>query len=297
MSAVAKAEPRKQRQRIPLTARGISVHSGWAGNDTGIDIGFSNEPAGCGHQRPREGKAASNGEQGPQEQRHAFASTKCAPHVDGSVRRSQPASHSWQRAARAIRPATVQLEPLTLERPATVQLVPLALALAATYGFPAAEQVADSPITIWVDADRSAIAEAFKKDHPECPLNIETYDASAGGSDTFHTKISLLDQAGEGWPDVVWSGQVNDASWAAHEQNGVQAFAAPLDQGVDRPELARRLHAGRARPCHGRRPHLRRPRQPGARGVLVQQGPVRRVRVHRPDHLGGIPGTRRQGRG
>ena len=25
---------------------------------------------------------------------------------------------------------------------------------------------------------------------------------------------------------------MNDASWAAHEQNGVQAFAAPLDQGV-----------------------------------------------------------------
>ena len=104
--------------------------------------------------------------------------------------------------------------------------------LAATYGFPAAEQIADSPITIWVDADRSAIAEAFKKDHPECPLNVETYDGNAGGSDTFHTKISLLDQAGEGWPDVVWSTQVNDASWAAHEQNGVQAFAAPLDQGV-----------------------------------------------------------------
>ena len=41
-----------------------------------------------------------------------------------------------------------------------------------TYGFPAAEQVADSPITIWVDADRSAIAEAFQKDHPECPLSI-----------------------------------------------------------------------------------------------------------------------------
>ena len=63
-------------------------------------------------------------------------------------------------------------------------------------------------------------------------MNIETYDGNAGGSDTFHTKISLLDQAGEGWPDVVWSGQVNDASWAAKEQNGVQAFAAPLDQGV-----------------------------------------------------------------
>ena len=30
-------------------------------------------------------------------------------------------------------------------------------------------------------------------------------------------------------------GQVNDASWAAKEQNGVQAFAAPLDEGVTDP--------------------------------------------------------------
>src|SRR4029078_10285664 len=101
-----------------------------------------------------------------------------------------------------------------------------------TYGFPTVAQDPTAKITVWVDADRSAIAEAFQKDHPECPLNVETYDPSAGGSDTFHTKVSLLDQAGSGWPDVAWSGQVNDASWAAHEQNGVQAFAATLEEGV-----------------------------------------------------------------
>ena len=101
-----------------------------------------------------------------------------------------------------------------------------------SYGFPAPEQIEDSPITIWVDADRSAIAEAFKEDHPEIEVNIETYDGNAGGSDLFHTKVSLFDQAGEGWPDVVWSTQVNDASWAARESNGVQAFAAALDEGV-----------------------------------------------------------------
>jgi multiple sugar transport system substrate-binding protein len=100
------------------------------------------------------------------------------------------------------------------------------------YGFPAPEQIKDSPITIWVDADRSAIAEAFKEDHPEITVNVETYDGNSGGSDSFHTKISLFDQAGEGWPDVVWSTQVNDASWASKETNGVQAFAAALDQGV-----------------------------------------------------------------
>ena len=100
------------------------------------------------------------------------------------------------------------------------------------YGFETAEQDAASPITIWVDADRSAVAEAFKEDNPQYTVNIETYDGNAGGTDSFRTKISLFDQAGEGWPDVVWSGQVNDASWAAHEMNGNQAFAAPLNLGV-----------------------------------------------------------------
>ena len=101
-----------------------------------------------------------------------------------------------------------------------------------SYGFPAPEQIEGSPITIWVDADRTAIVEAFKEDFPDIEVNVETYDGNAGGSDSFHTKVSLFDQAGEGWPDVVWSTQVNDASWAAKESNGAQAYAAALDQGV-----------------------------------------------------------------
>lgn len=56
-------------------------------------------------------------------------------------------------------------------------------------------------------------------------------DGSAGGSATFQTKIALADQAGEGWPDVVFSTQNNDASWASKETNGVQALAAPLNKG------------------------------------------------------------------
>jgi len=100
------------------------------------------------------------------------------------------------------------------------------------YGFDTVKQDKNAPITIWVDADRSAIAEAFQKDNPDIKVNIETYDGNSGGTNSFQTKIALDDAAGEGWPDVVWSGQVNDASWAAKEQNGVQAFAAPLDEGV-----------------------------------------------------------------
>ena len=99
------------------------------------------------------------------------------------------------------------------------------------YGFATAEQVADSPITIWVDAAREPLATAFKDANPDIDVNIETYDGNAGGSGTFQTKVALFDQSGEGWPDVVFSTQQNDAAWAAKETNGVQAFAAPLNKG------------------------------------------------------------------
>ena len=71
------------------------------------------------------------------------------------------------------------------------------------YGFATAEQVADSPITIWVDASREPLATAFKDANPDIEVNIETYDGGAGGSGTFQTKVALFDQSGEGWPD--WS--------------------------------------------------------------------------------------------
>jgi len=49
---------------------------------------------------------------------------------------------------------------------------------------------------------------------------------------TFQTKIGLADQAGEGWPDVVFSTQQNDAAWASKETNGVQPFAMVLNKGL-----------------------------------------------------------------
>ncbi|MBH0110132.1 extracellular solute-binding protein [Salinibacterium sp. NG22] len=99
------------------------------------------------------------------------------------------------------------------------------------YGFAAAEQVADSTITIWADAARQSAVEAFIEAHPEIDVDLVIDDGSAGASGTLKTKISLADQAGEGWPDAVFSSQTNDASWAAQETNGNQAFAAPLNNG------------------------------------------------------------------
>lgn len=99
------------------------------------------------------------------------------------------------------------------------------------YGFVTAEQVADSPITIWVDATRQPAVEAFQAANPDIDVEIVVDDGSAGASGTFQTRIGLADQAGEGWPDVVFSSQANDAAWASQENAGQQAFAAPLNQG------------------------------------------------------------------
>ena len=96
-------------------------------------------------------------------------------------------------------------------------------------GDAAVEQDSSSPITVWVDASREPIANAFKEENPDVDINIETYDGNAGGSDSFKTKIALFDQSNEGWPDVVFSTQTNDTSWAAKELNGAQAYAAPLN--------------------------------------------------------------------
>ncbi|RXZ50158.1 carbohydrate ABC transporter substrate-binding protein [Agromyces binzhouensis] len=102
-----------------------------------------------------------------------------------------------------------------------------------TYGFSAAEQVADSPITVWVDASREPAVTAFQEAYPDIEVVLETYDGNAGGSGSFQSKISLMDQAGDGWPDVVFSTQQNDAIWASKDTpNGDPGFAAPLNEGL-----------------------------------------------------------------
>jgi multiple sugar transport system substrate-binding protein len=91
---------------------------------------------------------------------------------------------------------------------------------------------ADAQITVWADATRQPAVEAFEAAHPEVKVNLVVDDGSSGASGTFQTKISLADQAGSGWPDVVFSSQQNDAAWAAKENNGVQAFAMALNKGL-----------------------------------------------------------------
>lgn len=95
----------------------------------------------------------------------------------------------------------------------------------------AASPALSAELTVWVDATRQPAVEAFEAAHFEITVNLIVDDGSSGASGTFQTKIGLADQAGEGWPDVVFSTQNNDAAWTSKETNGVQAFAQVLNEG------------------------------------------------------------------
>ncbi|MFI5061939.1 MAG: ABC transporter substrate-binding protein [Actinomycetales bacterium] len=118
-----------------------------------------------------------------------------------------------------------------------------------SFGFPEAAQDSSSTITVWVDADRQAAAKAFKAANPSTKIKVVTYDGSANGSNSFRTKMQLFDRAGSGWPDVVFSSQNNDASWASQKSNGKQAFAAVLDKGLVPKATLSNFAQGALNPC------------------------------------------------
>jgi ABC-type glycerol-3-phosphate transport system substrate-binding protein len=93
-------------------------------------------------------------------------------------------------------------------------------------GFKQAPQSAGT-LTVWVDATRLPAAQAYQKAHPSVKLDIVTYDGDANGANTLQTKVDLFDRTGKGWPDVVFSGEQNETSWAV-----TAGFAAPLNEGL-----------------------------------------------------------------
>jgi ABC-type glycerol-3-phosphate transport system substrate-binding protein len=110
-------------------------------------------------------------------------------------------------------------------------------------GFSQAPQTG-GPLTVWVDSTRLPAAQLYQKRRPDVKINIVTYDGDANGSNYLQTKVSLFNRTRKGWPDVVFSSQNNEASWA------VQAgFTAPLNKGL----IPRSTLAGWARgandPC------------------------------------------------
>jgi len=95
-----------------------------------------------------------------------------------------------------------------------------------TDGFTQAAQT-NGALTVWVDSDRLPAAQLYQKEHPSVKMNIVTYDGDANGSNYLQTKVGLFNRTGKGWPDVVFSSQNNEASWAVPE-----GFAAPLNKGL-----------------------------------------------------------------
>jgi ABC-type glycerol-3-phosphate transport system substrate-binding protein len=120
---------------------------------------------------------------------------------------------------------------------------------AGSYGFPQVKQDEKAAITVWVDADRTKAADAFKKANPGVPMQVVTYDGSANGSNSFRTKMQLFDRAQSGWPDVVFSTQNNDAAWASQKSNGKQAFAAVLSDGLVAQDTLDKFTPGSLNPC------------------------------------------------
>ena len=120
---------------------------------------------------------------------------------------------------------------------------------AGEFGFPQVTQNTSAEITVWVDSDRQAVVDAFEAAHPEIAVDAVSYDGSANGSNSFRTKMQLFDRAGSGWPDVVFSSQNNDASWASQASNGKQAFAAQLDQGLVPSDTLSNFTEGSLNPC------------------------------------------------
>ena len=110
-------------------------------------------------------------------------------------------------------------------------------------GFTQAPQ-SSGPLTVWVDSTRVPAAQAYQKAHPDVKLNIVTYDGDANGSNTLQTKVELYDRTGSGWPDVVFSAENNEASWAVPA-----GFTAPLNQGLIPSSTLSNFATGALDPC------------------------------------------------
>src|SRR5687767_557155 len=99
-------------------------------------------------------------------------------------------------------------------------------------------------LTVWVDSTRLAAAQLYQKQNPSVPMDIVTYDGGANGSNYLQTKVSLFNRTGSGWPDVVFSSQNNETTWAAQAK-----FTAPLNKGLIPQSLLDGWAPGANDPC------------------------------------------------
>jgi ABC-type glycerol-3-phosphate transport system substrate-binding protein len=160
------------------------------------------------------------------------AATSAAAPTSAAVATSAPAPTSAPTSGASVAPSGTAPAPTGAPAP----LPSNSGTLPSSVGFKTAKQTGGG-ITVWVDATRVPAVKAFEKANPSIKVTMVTYDGAANGTNSFQTKMNLFDKAGNGWPDVVWSTQNNDASWASQKDGSEQAFAAPLDQGLLNPAI------------------------------------------------------------
>jgi ABC-type glycerol-3-phosphate transport system substrate-binding protein len=136
--------------------------------------------------------------------------------------------------------------------PAVVALA-IALVVSSTSGAAsksgAAKSDASGAITVWVDAPRDAVTDAYIKSHPNVKVTKVIFDGDGNGATDLQTKIQLWNRTGSGWPDVVFSEQANDPVWMGQAPFDFAAdlnkvFPKDLIKGWPAPSLAQCTVAG-----------------------------------------------------
>jgi ABC-type glycerol-3-phosphate transport system substrate-binding protein len=148
-------------------------------------------------------------------------------------------------------------ERLTLWRPVarivavSVSVAALALGVGAggsstsASGTHGVARASSNPLVVWVDSVRLPVAQAYAKAHKNVKIKIVTFDGDGNGATTMQTKIQLWNRTGNGWPDVIFSEQVNDPVWMALKPFN---FAASV-KGLIPPSLLKRWPAPSTAQC------------------------------------------------
>jgi ABC-type glycerol-3-phosphate transport system substrate-binding protein len=125
-----------------------------------------------------------------------------------------------------------------------------AAALVATSaGGATTHKAAAGSLTVWVDSPRLPAAKLYKKTHPKVKLHIVSYDGDANGATTLQAKIQLWNRTGKGWPDVIFSAQVNDPVWMGQKPFDYaldlkKVFPAKILKGIPAPSVKQCTVAG-----------------------------------------------------
>src|SRR5450631_978211 len=154
----------------------------------------------------------------------ALALAGCSSTKHNTTASSSTPAPAPSAAATSAAPATA---------PASTPAAPVSTPSAPVSSPAAPTSTASGNLTVWVDAVRLPDAKAYQAAHPNVKMNIVTFDGDGNGATSLQTKIQLWNKAGSGWPDVIFSEQVNDPVWMAQDPfNFAADMGAALGKSV-----------------------------------------------------------------